>query len=155
EVCLWVRESEVLAEIEAGRANPFLPGVALPGELNPTGDLQKAAKADALLLAVPAQKLHGFVSALKPYLKAGTPLVICAKGIEKDTGLLVNETVAKAAPDAALAILSGPSFARDVALGLPTAVTVAAGGALAARLQLSLSTPVFRPYASEDVTGVA
>jgi glycerol-3-phosphate dehydrogenase (NAD(P)+) len=154
-VCLWVRESEVLAEIKAGRPNPFLPGVALPEGLKATADLKEAATADALLLAVPAQKLHGFVGALKPYLKAGTPLVICAKGIDKDTGLLVNEMMENAAPDAAIAILSGPSFARDVALGLPTAVTVAAKGELAARLQLSLSTPVFRPYASDDVTGVA
>ncbi|HWC62598.1 MAG TPA: NAD(P)H-dependent glycerol-3-phosphate dehydrogenase [Rhizomicrobium sp.] len=155
EVALWVREKEVLAEIAADRRNPFLPGVVLPPEWHVTGDLAQAAKADALLLAVPAQKLHGFVTALAPFLQPGTPLVICAKGIEKDSGLLVNETVEKAAPGAAIAILSGPSFARDVALGLPTAVTVAARGALVARLQVSLSTPAFRPYASEDVIGVA
>jgi glycerol-3-phosphate dehydrogenase (NAD(P)+) len=155
EVSLWVRESEILASIRSGRGNPFLPNVVLPEALNPTGDLQDAAKADALLLAVPAQKLNGFVAGLRPCLKPGIPLVICAKGIEKNSGLLVNEMVEKAAPGAAIAILSGPSFARDVALGLPTAVTVAADAGLAARLQLSLSTPVFRPYASEDVTGVA
>jgi glycerol-3-phosphate dehydrogenase (NAD(P)+) len=155
EVRLWVREREVLESIEASGHNPFLPGIALPAELNPTGDLQEAAQAEALLLAVPAQKLRSFAACLKPYLKSGTPLVICAKGIEKDSGLLVNEMVAEALPEAAIAILSGPSFARDVALGLPTAVTIAGRGELAARLQATLSTPVFRPYASEDVTGVA
>jgi glycerol-3-phosphate dehydrogenase (NAD(P)+) len=154
-VSLWVREVDVLAEIVAARRNPFLPGVALPEGLNPTGDLAQAAQADALLLAVPAQMLHAFVTKLTPHLKPGAPLVICAKGIEKNTGLLVSEIVARAAPQSAVAILSGPSFARDVALGLPTAVTIAGENALAARLQMSLSTPVFRPYASEDVTGVA
>ena len=152
---LWVRESDVLAAIRAGGENRFLPGVTLPAQLNPTGDLAEAAKADALLLAVPAQVLHGFVETLAPLLRPGTPLVICAKGIEKDSGRLINEVVAAAAPSAVVAILSGPSFARDVARGLPTAVTIAAKGDVAARLQASLSAPAFRPYASDDVIGVA
>jgi glycerol-3-phosphate dehydrogenase (NAD(P)+) len=155
EVSLWVREEDALESIATARRNPFLPGVALPEGLNPTRDLAQAAQADALLLAVPAQMLHAFVTGLTPHLKPDTPLVICAKGIEKDSGLLASETTAKAAPRSAIAILSGPSFARDVALGLPTAVTIAGESALAERLQVSLSTPFFRPYASEDVTGVA
>ena len=81
--------------------------------------------------------------------------MICAKGIEKNSGRLVHEIVAEALPDAACAILSGPSFAREVALGRPTAVTIAAEDGIAARLQASLSAPFFRPYASDDVTGVA
>jgi glycerol-3-phosphate dehydrogenase (NAD(P)+) len=120
-----------------------------------TGDLAEAARADALLLVVPAQVLHGFADSLRPHLSPGTPLVICAKGIEKDSGKLVTEVAAEALPGAALAILSGPSFARDVALGLPTAVTIAAQGALAAQLQASLGSATFRPYASDDLTGVA
>jgi glycerol-3-phosphate dehydrogenase (NAD(P)+) len=155
DTLLWVREDDVLAGIRAERRNRFLPGVVLPNELQVTGDVAEAAKADAVLLVVPAQVLHGFVEKLAPHLKPGTPLVICAKGIEKSSGKLVHEMVADAAPSAAVAILSGPSFARDVAKGLPTAVTIAATGVIAGRLQASLSTAAFRPYASDDVTGVA
>jgi len=152
---LWVREDDVLADIRAGRGNRFLPGVALPQGLAVTGDLGEVAGADALLLVVPAQALHSFADSLKPHLRGGTPLVICAKGIEKGSGKLVTEVAAEALPGAALAILSGPSFARDVAKGLPTAVTIAAKDALAARLQAALSGPAFRPYASDDLIGVA
>ncbi|HJT42710.1 MAG TPA: NAD(P)H-dependent glycerol-3-phosphate dehydrogenase [Rhizomicrobium sp.] len=152
---LWVREDDVLADIQAGRSNRFLPGVAMPKALHVTGDLAEACKADALLLAVPAQVLKTFADSLKPHLARGQPLVICAKGIEKDSGKLVTEVVAESLPQAALAILSGPSFARDVAKGLPTAVTIAAKGALAGDLQASLRSPSFRPYASDDLIGVA
>ena len=107
------------------------------------------------LLVVPAQALHGFADRLKPHLRDGHPLVICAKGIEQGSGKLVTEVLEQAAPQAAAAILSGPSFARDVARGLPTAVTIAAKGHLAAMLQASLGSATFRPYASDDLTGVA
>ena len=152
---LWVREDDVLAAIRGGGENRFLPGVALPRELNATGDLAEAARADALLLAVPAQVLHPFAQVLAPHVKAGTPLVICAKGIEKNSGRLIHEVLADAMPGCTPAILSGPSFARDVARGLPTAVTIAAEGEVAARLQSSLSSMAFRPYASDDIAGVA
>jgi len=152
---LWVREDDVLSAIRGGGENRFLPGVTLPKNLAVTGDLAEAAKADALLLVVPAQVLHGFADGLKAHLRARTPLVICAKGIEKGTGKLVTEVLAEAAPDAPQAILSGPSFARDVARGLPTAVTIAAKGKLAAQLQAALGSATFRPYASDDLTGVA
>jgi glycerol-3-phosphate dehydrogenase (NAD(P)+) len=152
---LWVREEDVLADIGAGHGNRFLPGVMIPSELHVTGDLAQACKADALLLTVPAQVLHAFADGLKPHLAQGQPLVICAKGIEKGSGKLVTEMLAESLPHAALAILSGPSFARDVARGLPTAVTVAAKGDLASRLQASLGSAAFRPYASDDLTGVA
>jgi len=154
-VTLWVRESDVLAEIRAGRENRFLPGVAIPKDLDVTGELSEAAKADALLLAVPAQVLHGFAGILKPHLAQHQPVVICAKGIEKDSGKLVTEVAAETLPGAPLAILSGPSFARDVARGLPTAVTIAARNGLAEQLQTALGSATFRPYASDDVTGVA
>jgi glycerol-3-phosphate dehydrogenase (NAD(P)+) len=152
---LWVREDDVLAAIRARGENRFLPDVIIPKDLAVTGDLAEAARCDALLLVVPAQVLHGFAQTLKPHLKPGTPLVICAKGIEKGSGKLVTEVLAEALPDAAPAILSGPSFARDVARGLPTAVTIAAKGDLAARLQTALGSAAFRPYASDDLTGVA
>jgi glycerol-3-phosphate dehydrogenase (NAD(P)+) len=155
KVTLWVRENDVLEALSAGRENRFLPGVKLPKDLVVTGDLMQAAKAEALLLVVPAQVLHSFAANLAPHLAPGTPLVICAKGIEKGSGKLVTEVLQQAAPDAAPAILSGPSFARDVARGLPTAVTIAAKGELAAKLQASLGSASFRPYASDDLVGVA
>ena len=154
-VTLWVRESDVLAEIRAGCENRFLPGVAIPKDLGVTGELNEAAKADAVLLAVPAQVLHGFAGILRPHLAQHQPVVICAKGIEKDSGKLVTEVAAETLPGAPLAILSGPSFARDVARGLPTAVTIAARNGLAEQLQAALGSATFRPYASDDVTGVA
>jgi glycerol-3-phosphate dehydrogenase (NAD(P)+) len=155
EVSLWVREEDVLADMRAGAENRFLPGVVIPKDLKVTGDLVEAAKADALLLAVPAQVLRGFAERLKPHLAKDQPVVICAKGIEKDSGKLVTEVAAECLPDTPLAILSGPSFARDVARGLPTALTIAAKGELAATLQAALGSPSFRPYASDDITGVA
>ena len=152
---LWVREDDVLASLKAGKENRFLPGVKLPADLAVTGDLAGACQAEALLLVVPAQVLHIFSDTLRTYLKAGQPVVICAKGIEKNSGKLVTEVAGEALPDAALAILSGPSFARDVAMGLPTAVTIAAQNSLAERLQAGLGSATFRPYASDDLTGVA
>ena len=155
DTLLWVRETEVLESIRETRRNPFLPGVEMPADLRVTGDLKEAAKAEALLVVVPAQVLREFMARLTPLMAPDTPLVICAKGIEKNSGRLVNEIAAEAAPRAAIALLSGPSFARDVARGLPTAVTIAANEEIAARLQISLRTPGFRPYASDDVVGVA
>jgi glycerol-3-phosphate dehydrogenase (NAD(P)+) len=155
KVTLWVREDDVLAALRAGRENRFLPGRVLPPDIAVTGDLAEAAGAQALLLAVPAQVLHPFARQLAPHLPPDVPLVICAKGIEKRSGRLVTEVLADAAPKAAPAILSGPSFARDVALGLPTAVTIAAKGELAAKLQAALGSATFRPYASDDLVGVA
>src|ERR1700744_920124 len=154
-VTLWVREDDVLADIRAGRENRFLPGVAMPKDLKVTGDLAEAAKADALLLVVPAQVLHGFAEKLKPHLAKDQPVVICAKGIEQGSGKLVTEVAAESLPGAPLAILSGPSFARDVARGLPTALTIAAPNGLASELQTALGSATFRPYASDDMTGVA
>jgi glycerol-3-phosphate dehydrogenase (NAD(P)+) len=155
QTALWARVDEVLESIRHTRRNPFLPGVDLPENLNVTGMLNEAAGAEALLVAVPAQVLAAFLTRLAPMLAPGAPVVICAKGIEKDSGKLMHEVAAEAVPGVSIAMLSGPSFARDVARGLPTAVTIAAGEDVAARLQVSLSMPVFRPYASDDVTGVA
>jgi glycerol-3-phosphate dehydrogenase (NAD(P)+) len=153
---LWAREDDVVTGLVRTRENKrFLPGVTLPEALAVTGSLADALRADALLLAVPAQVLGDFVRDLAPSIARGTPLVICAKGIEKTTGHLINEVLSNAAPATIPAILSGPSFARDVAKGLPTAVTIAAKGEVAQRLQASLGSLSFRPYASDDITGVA
>ncbi|HSS15151.1 MAG TPA: NAD(P)H-dependent glycerol-3-phosphate dehydrogenase, partial [Rhizomicrobium sp.] len=92
---------------------------------------------------------------LKPHLAKDQPIVICAKGIEQGSGKLVTEVAAECLPGTPLAVLSGPSFARDVARGLPTALTIAASNGLASELQTALGSATFRPYASDDMTGVA
>ena len=96
---LWVREDDVLQSIRKDGENRFLPGITLPEDLMTTGDLNDAVQSEALLLAVPAQVLHGFAQSLAPLLKPGTPLVICAKGIEKHSGKLVNEVLCEAVKD--------------------------------------------------------
>ncbi len=152
---LWAREPEVAAAINRDHLNPvFLPDVPLPAALRATGDLAAAADADALLLVAPAQHLRAVCRALAPHVRRRTPLVICAKGIEETSGALMSEVAAAELGDAPLAVLSGPTFAAEVARGLPTAVTLAAapaldGEALAARL----GRPTFRPYLSDDLVG--
>ncbi len=153
---LWARESEVVDSINRTHENTrFLPGVALPRTIAATGDLAAAAGAEALLLAVPAQHLRASLTTLAPLVAPGTPLMLCAKGIERGSGLLLTEVLAELVPQCEPAILSGPSFAHDVGVGLPTAVTIAAKIAVAQRLQASLAQAQFRPYASDDLAGVA
>jgi glycerol-3-phosphate dehydrogenase (NAD(P)+) len=153
---LWARESEVVDQVNRGHENArFLPGVPLPADMGATADLAALAQADAVLVVVPAQHLRETLARLAGHVRPATPLVLCAKGIEKSTGLLLTEVLRDVAPRAEPAILSGPSFAQDVARGLPTAVTVAARAEVARRLQASLAHAQFRPYASDDLAGVA
>jgi glycerol-3-phosphate dehydrogenase (NAD(P)+) len=156
-VRLWAREKEVVDGIAASRENKlFLPGVELPASIKPTGDLSSAVSgAEALLIAAPTQFLRTTLEAVAALAPKGIPLVVCAKGIERVSGKLVTEVFREAAPGFEPAILSGPSFAKDAAQGLPTAVTIAARFDLAQRLQASLSHATFRPYASDDLIGVA
>ena len=156
-VSLWAREAEVrVAIFAAGENTPFLPGVALPGEIAILADIEAAGAADAVLLATPAQHLRAALERLAPALRPGQPVIVCAKGLERGSDLLMTGVLREAAPDAAAAILSGPSFAEDVAAGLPTAITLAAADlALAERLAAALATAAFRPYASGDPEGVA
>lgn len=156
KVLLWAREPEVAADIgRSHRNHRFLPDIALPEKIEATGDIRRASEADAVLLVAPAQYVRGVGTAIGRAVKTGTPVVLCAKGIETGTGKLLVEVLAEVLPGCSAAILSGPSFARDVAQGLPTAVTIAADREVAKRLQASLSRPGFRPYVSDDVTGVA
>jgi glycerol-3-phosphate dehydrogenase (NAD(P)+) len=156
KVLLWAREPEIVDGIRARRENPlFLPGVPIPESIEATGELGRIREADALLLVTPAQHMRATLGVMGGLLKPGRPVVICAKGIETGSGLLVNEVLDEVLPEAEPAILSGPSFARDVARRLPTAVTIAARESIAVRLQASLGQPWFRPYVSEDVRGVA
>jgi glycerol-3-phosphate dehydrogenase (NAD(P)+) len=156
-VRLWAREPEVVDSIVASRQNTsFLPGVTLPPEITATGRLSQAVDgAEALLIAAPAQYLRAALVEVAAVAPRGMPLVVCAKGIERGSGKLVTEILGEAAPMHEPAVLSGPSFAKDAAQGLPTAVTIAARLDVAERLQASLSHATFRPYASDDLVGVA
>jgi glycerol-3-phosphate dehydrogenase (NAD(P)+) len=127
----------------------------VPDSIEPVGDITAANAAEVVVLAAPAQHLRSVLEKLRGVLKPGTPMVLSAKGIELATGLLPPEILAAAIPAAEPAVLSGPSFARDVAHGLPTAVTIAARDGIAARLAATLSRPGFRPYVSDDIMGVA
>ena len=155
EVVLYARGSESAAQIAATRANPKLPGTRLGPSIGVTDDMAVAARADIILIATPAQSLRQAVAALAPHLVKATPVVACAKGIERGTHRFMTEVIAQTAPDAIPAILSGPSFAEDVACGLPTAVTLAAKDeALARSLVQALGSATFRPYHTTDVRGV-
>jgi glycerol-3-phosphate dehydrogenase (NAD(P)+) len=155
DVVLYARQPERAAEIAATRANPKLSGARLDANVEVTGDIARAAAADIILIATPAQNLREAVAALAPHLARATPVVACAKGIERGTHKFMTEVIAETARDAMPAILSGPSFALDVARGLPTAVTLAAKDeALAGALVQALGSPTFRPYHTTDVRGV-
>ena len=155
DVVLWAREAEVVADIGERHANSaFLPGVELDPSLEATGDLAVATARDVILMVSPAQHVRSTAKAMAASLKPGTPVVICAKGIEQATGSLLTDILSEALPGAMPAILSGPSFAADVARGLPTAVTLAtldssAGPALAE----TLSSRAFRIYWTSDLIG--
>jgi glycerol-3-phosphate dehydrogenase (NAD(P)+) len=156
EVILWAREPEVVASINDAHANTlFLDGVTLPRGISATDNLERVRNADAVLLVAPAQHAREMLTALRPHVASGVPIVVAAKGIEDGTGLLLSELLAQLAPRAEAAVLSGPSFARDVAMGKPTAVTIAARTPIAARLQATLGHGAFRPYVTDDIAGVA
>ena len=155
QVALYARDAAHAAKIAASRNNPKLPGVLLPNSIAVTNDLAMAASADIVLVATPAQHLRGAVIELSPHLNRAVPVVACAKGIEHGTRQFMTEVIAAVAPDARPAILSGPSFAEDVARGLPTAITLAArDDNLASALVQALGSPTFRPYHTTDVRGV-
>jgi glycerol-3-phosphate dehydrogenase (NAD(P)+) len=155
DVFLYARSSRQAAEIAATRENPKLSGARLDPGVRVTNDLALAAGADIILIATPAQHLREAVASLAPHLAAAKPVIATAKGIERGTHKFMTEVIAEAAPHAIPAILSGPSFAADVARGLPTAVTLAAKDeALASLLVQALGSATFRPYHTSDVRGV-
>src|SRR5262249_19909666 len=115
-VSLWAREEDVVASVGERRENTrFLPGISLPPSISATADLAAACDSDVVLVVVPAQHLRPSLRDLRRHLRERTPVVLCAKGIETGTGKLLTEILAEEAPEALPAILSGPSFARDVA----------------------------------------
>ena len=154
-VLLWARDAALAETLNDRHENPrYLPGIALAPAIEATGDLDDLADADLCLLAVPAQALRAVAEALDDVLGPDVPLVLCAKGIEADTGLLMTEVAAEALPGRPLAVLSGPTFAAEVARGLPAAVALAStDAALAARLVETLGSRTFRPYRSDDPLG--
>lgn len=152
-VLLWAREPELVAEINAARTNtPYLPGTLLSQHIRATNDLGEMRALTAVLAVVPAQFLASVLEALPP---SRADLVLCAKGIEAGTGRLMADVAHDAAPNAPLAVLSGPTFAHEVAAGMPTAVTLACSGGKAQwrRLAPLIARPALRPYFSDDVTG--
>ena len=157
EIAIWVREPEVAAAINRNSVNPvFLKGIKLPAGIAATNDMGEAtSEADFLVLAPPAQHMRSVTGELRPHLKDGTPVVSCSKGIERGTCAFMSEVIAETLPTARAAILSGPSFAHDIAAELPAGVTLAcADRALAERLAAAIGTPRFRVYVSQDLAGV-
>lgn len=155
DVILWARDPAVIAAIAEKRESPRLPGIRLDDRIAATGAIADVAHADAILLAVPAQDLRVAAKALGSHARVGVPIVACAKGIERGTHKFMTEIIAETLPAVLPAILSGPSFAADVARGLPTAVTLAcADKATASALSRALGSQTFRPYHTTDVRGV-
>lgn len=154
-VTIWAREPEVAAAINEKRENSvFLPGIRLNPIIRATNDLEDAAEAEVLLAVTPAQHMRGVMKTLKPFVRASTPVVLCAKGVERGSLALMTQVLAEELPRAASAVLSGPGFAKDVARGLPTATTIAsADPELARRLIATIGLPTFRPYAADDLIG--
>jgi glycerol-3-phosphate dehydrogenase (NAD(P)+) len=152
EVLLWAREPDVVEAINQRHENSvFLKGVALAETIRATGDLADLGGCEAFLIVAPAQHLRAVLGGLKA---AGRPLLLCAKGIEDSTGLLMHEVAHAVQPHSPIAVLSGPTFAHEVAAGLPTAVTLAVEDqALGERLVTRIAQPHFRPYLSDDVAG--
>ncbi len=154
-VTLWAREPEVVEAVNGTHENAlFLPGIALDEAIRATPALEEAAAADALLMVTPAQHMRAVCAGLKPTLRPGTPVLLCAKGVEQGTLKLLTEVLAEALPQAMPAVLSGPSFAAEVARGLPTAITLAcADEATGLALVHAIGLPTFRPYYASDLIG--
>jgi glycerol-3-phosphate dehydrogenase (NAD(P)+) len=154
-VTLWEHDPANAAQLASKRESLFLPGVRIDDSITIASEFSEAARAQAILLVVPAQAVRAVAKTLAPRIAAGTPVIVCAKGIERGTKKFMSELIGECAPNAVPAILSGPSFAADVARGMPTAVTLAArDGKLAGALARAIGSAAFRPYHSTDVRGV-
>ncbi len=155
DVTLWARDPALADMIDTTHENSrYLPGIALETALHATGDVAEAAATEAVLLVTPAQHVRATSALLAPHLDKETPIVLCAKGIEQKTGALMTEVLDDVLPGQPVAVLSGPTFAAEVARGLPTAVTLAAADAmLGAALVVALGSSRFRPYLSDDPVG--
>jgi len=155
EVMLWAFEPDVVAAVNETRENAlYLPGHPLDPGIRAETDMRALVACDVILAVTPAQHLRPTLQRLAPALRPGTPVVLCAKGIEQGTSALMTEVLAAEATGARTAVLSGPGFAKDVVRGLPTATTIAcADPALGAALVAALGRPTFRPYLTDDLVG--
>jgi glycerol-3-phosphate dehydrogenase (NAD(P)+) len=158
DTLIWAREPEVVEAVNSHSTNPlFLRDVALPPAVRATGDLAAVtAGRDFILVAAPAQHLRAVVRVMRPHVRPGIPVVTCSKGIERGTGALMPEVIAEELPQARVAVMSGPSFAREIALDLPCGVVMACDDpAVAGRLADEVANPRFCVHAAGDVPGVA
>jgi glycerol-3-phosphate dehydrogenase (NAD(P)+) len=155
DVLLQAREPEVVESLTARRVNElFLPEVVLDSRVSVTSELADLADCDLILAVPPAQHMRSTLAAFAPHHRAGVPIILCSKGIERGSLKLMTEVLAETLPEAPAAVLSGPSFAGEVARGLPSAVTLAcADTALGQALMETLSAPTFRPYLASDLIG--
>ncbi len=155
-VLLWARDAGHIAEMNRTRMNARrLPDIALAESIEPIHEIGPLARAELVLAVVPTQAMRAVLTAVAPALRAGVPLVICAKGIEVGSGRFLSDVAGEALPGSPIGVLSGPSFAQDVARGLPTAVTLASHDAgLVASAGQALGVPWFRLYSTDDVRGV-
>jgi glycerol-3-phosphate dehydrogenase (NAD(P)+) len=155
-VWLWAHDPSHVAAMQATRRNERrLPGVALAENVEPVADIACVGEADHILAVTPAQTMRSTADSMRGHLRKTSIVVSCAKGIERDTGLYMSEVLAECLPGQPVAALSGPSFAVDLARGLPTAVTLAAQDIeSAAMLCERLGAPHFRLYRSSDLLGV-
>ena len=155
EVILWAREPDVVQSVNAAHENAaFLPGVSLEPGIRATGNLADLAACDLVLAVPPAQHMRATLSAFAPHVRAGLPILLCSKGVEQGSLKLMTDVLAETIPAAAPAVLSGPSFAGEVARGLPTAVTLACPEhGCAEDLGEAIATPMFRPYFATDMIG--
>ena len=154
-VTLWLRDADQAAAINESRENSaYLPDAVLHDRITATADFPDFASADLCLSVIPAQYTRAQLEVFAPYIPDGLPVVLCSKGIEISTLDFMNEVLSETVPGAARFVLSGPSFARDVVQGLPTAVTLA-GDDLGAANQLAplIQGPTFRPYTTDDMIG--
>lgn len=154
---LYARDAKTVDHINTQRRNPaYLGEIELPHGIRASTDAQAVLEnADAILAVIPAQSMRKGLLELSRLIPQSAPVILCAKGIERDTGRLMSEVVADVLPDHQIAALSGPSFATDVARGLPTAVTIACeNAAIADQLAATLSGPAFRCYSTTDLKGV-
>ncbi|MBK8839976.1 MAG: NAD(P)-dependent glycerol-3-phosphate dehydrogenase [Hyphomonadaceae bacterium] len=154
DVKIWAREPEIAATLTSGDGNPaFLPATSIPA-MPASTDMAHLADCDAILLVAPAQHLRATLKSLAPHLKPATPIALCSKGIERGTHKLMTDVLAEEASHASPAVLSGPSFAIDVARGLPTAVTLACPDRATGDAWVrSIGRPHFRMYWSDDLVG--
>jgi glycerol-3-phosphate dehydrogenase (NAD(P)+) len=154
-VLIQAREAEVVDSINTAHENGlYLKGVELSPKVRATGDLGDLAHCELILAVPPAQHMRTTLKAFAPYARPGVPIVLCSKGVERGTDALMTEVLSDVLPEATAAVLAGPNFAREVAEGKPSAVTIAcADEAAGARIAATIAGPSFRPYLSPDLIG--